>query len=272
MYNTPVERVKPVDLDLGALFGDGSSGANGSEVLDAVYMTSSRPHQLAMHQEDFTVKMSYENGAVDLYFTRQQKERDGEGQGGAYPKVSTRTMRRRGLSKAIIMHPLPRVDEISTELDQDPRSRYFEQARNGVPVRMALISLLLGLRDWGKAGEEGKRREGAEKLVTQVEGLRCENLTCVMQKEPQSCGAELLVHPGPPPWFLCKYCEREVEATIFAFKGRTVYHGLEELQVESGEQLSRLRFLRDAAEAQKAGLAPAVRRRPKGAPVVEVTR
>lgn len=39
----------------------------------------------------------------------------------------------------ILMHPLPRVDEITPEVDSDPRARYFEQARNGVPVRMAVL-------------------------------------------------------------------------------------------------------------------------------------
>jgi aspartate carbamoyltransferase catalytic subunit len=44
------------------------------------------------------------------------------------------------------MHPLPRVDEISTEVDTDPRSAYFRQAHNGVYVRMALLDMLLGER------------------------------------------------------------------------------------------------------------------------------
>jgi aspartate carbamoyltransferase catalytic subunit len=47
-------------------------------------------------------------------------------------------------AKAVVMHPLPRVDEISTEVDADPRAAYFRQARNGVAVRMALLDLLLG--------------------------------------------------------------------------------------------------------------------------------
>ncbi len=45
--------------------------------------------------------------------------------------------------KAIIMHPLPRVDEISYEVDQDPRSAYFRQAHNGLYIRMALLSIVL---------------------------------------------------------------------------------------------------------------------------------
>ncbi len=46
-------------------------------------------------------------------------------------------------ARAIIMHPLPRVDEIAPEVDADPRAAYFRQARNGVYVRMALLAQLL---------------------------------------------------------------------------------------------------------------------------------
>ncbi len=45
-----------------------------------------------------------------------------------------------------VLHPLPRVNEIVGEVDDDPRAAYFEQAQNGVYVRMALIMTLLGLK------------------------------------------------------------------------------------------------------------------------------
>jgi len=45
----------------------------------------------------------------------------------------------------IVMHPLPRVNEIANEIDQDPRAYYFKQAKMGMYVRMGLISLLLGV-------------------------------------------------------------------------------------------------------------------------------
>ena len=45
----------------------------------------------------------------------------------------------------IVMHPLPRVNEISVKVDDNPRARYFEQARYGKYIRMALILTLLGL-------------------------------------------------------------------------------------------------------------------------------
>jgi hypothetical protein len=46
-------------------------------------------------------------------------------------------------SKMMVLHPLPRVDEISTDIDHDPRAAYFRQMENGMYVRMAILSLLL---------------------------------------------------------------------------------------------------------------------------------
>ena len=45
--------------------------------------------------------------------------------------------------EAIVMHPLPRVDEIDPLIDSDPRAAYFRQAHNGLYVRMALLKMLL---------------------------------------------------------------------------------------------------------------------------------
>lgn len=45
----------------------------------------------------------------------------------------------------LVLHPLPRINEISVEIDDDPRAAYFKQAQFGVYIRMALILTLLGL-------------------------------------------------------------------------------------------------------------------------------
>ncbi|CAF3934300.1 unnamed protein product, partial [Rotaria sp. Silwood1] len=45
--------------------------------------------------------------------------------------------------KMIVMHPLPRLDEISTAFDIDPRAAYFRQAENGLYIRMAILTILL---------------------------------------------------------------------------------------------------------------------------------
>jgi aspartate carbamoyltransferase catalytic subunit len=50
-------------------------------------------------------------------------------------------------SDMIVLHPLPRVDEISTDVDNDPRAAYFRQMENGMYVRMALLALVMGKAD-----------------------------------------------------------------------------------------------------------------------------
>ena len=82
-----------------------------------------------------------------LYVTRIQKERFPDPQ--EYAKVAgtyrvDAAMLRDARKSLIVMHPLPRVDEVAPEVDATPHARYFEQAFNGVPVRMALLSLILG--------------------------------------------------------------------------------------------------------------------------------
>lgn len=47
-------------------------------------------------------------------------------------------------SDMIVLHPLPRVDEIDPTVDADPRAAYFRQMENGMYVRMALLALVLG--------------------------------------------------------------------------------------------------------------------------------
>jgi aspartate carbamoyltransferase catalytic subunit len=86
-----------------------------------------------------------------IYQTRVQRERFKDDEQSAYEEVvkeSERfTINTEILSlmkpKAIIMHPLPRVTEISFAVDQDDRARYFEQAENGLYVRMALLKMIL---------------------------------------------------------------------------------------------------------------------------------
>lgn len=86
--------------------------------------------------------------SVDVvYQTRVQKERfaDLEDFDAARQAIRIDAEVMRALpERAIVMHPLPRVDEIATEVDADPRAAYFRQARNGVAIRMALLDLLLG--------------------------------------------------------------------------------------------------------------------------------
>src|SRR5579859_4486973 len=81
-----------------------------------------------------------------VYQTRIQKERFASLEAydavkGVY-RIDKRSLERMR-KYAIVMHPLPRVDEIDPEVDADPRAAYFRQARNGLHVRMALLDKIL---------------------------------------------------------------------------------------------------------------------------------
>ncbi len=76
---------------------------------------------------------------------------------------------------AMIMHPLPRVNELSYELDDDARAAYFEQSANAVPIRMALISSLLGL-------EQLILTQPPERHIV-PSAVLCENPNCVTRHE-----------------------------------------------------------------------------------------
>jgi aspartate carbamoyltransferase catalytic subunit len=82
-----------------------------------------------------------------LYVTRIQRERFPDPAEyaklkGAY-RIDQKTLTN-AKKDLIILHPLPRVDEIAPEIDQTPHARYFQQVGNGLYVRMAILSLVLG--------------------------------------------------------------------------------------------------------------------------------
>lgn len=85
-----------------------------------------------------------------LYMTRVQKERffneeDYIRLKGTY--ILTREKLQAAKPDMPVLHPLPRVDEITADVDNDSRAAYFQQVQNGVYIRMALIASLLGLED-----------------------------------------------------------------------------------------------------------------------------
>ena len=83
-----------------------------------------------------------------LYMTRVQKERFFNEEDYVrlkdYYILDSRKMELAG-EDMIVLHPLPRVNEISVEVDKDPRAKYFDQVQNGMYISMALILMLLGI-------------------------------------------------------------------------------------------------------------------------------
>jgi len=101
-------------------------------------------YQVSWHEETDLSQVVKEVDCV--YMTRIQKERFHSAED--YQAAASKYILTSGLvntmkSNAIIMHPLPRVDEIPEEVDSAPQARYFEQAQNGLYIRMALLYLLL---------------------------------------------------------------------------------------------------------------------------------
>ena len=95
------------------------------------------------------IKLEDVIGDLDmLYMTRVQKERFFNEEDYIRLKdfyVLTQEKLSMAKDNMLVLHPLPRVNEISVEVDEDPRAAYFKQAQYGVYVRMALILTLLGL-------------------------------------------------------------------------------------------------------------------------------
>jgi aspartate carbamoyltransferase len=110
------------------------------EVMDEV-----AAHKVPQTESDSLTKVLSETDV--LYVTRVQKERfedpaDYEKVKGAYV-IDPETMKT-ARKDMIVMHPLPRVTEISMDFDQDPRAAYFRQMEYGLYVRMALLAMVLG--------------------------------------------------------------------------------------------------------------------------------
>jgi aspartate carbamoyltransferase catalytic subunit len=111
------------------------------------------PPEIVRHLEDRGVRPRIESSleavvpeADVLYMTRIQKERFPDPE--EYEKVAgtyrlTVAALKPAKSHAIVLHPLPRVDEIDTAVDGTAHAKYFEQAQNGVHVRMALLALVM---------------------------------------------------------------------------------------------------------------------------------
>ena len=97
-----------------------------------------------------------------------------------------------------VMHPLPRVNEISVTVDSDPRACYFKQMYNGKIMRMALILKLLS------------DRSAPAPRPTLYRHLRCVNPRCVCQTEQELAPAFLRV-PGEKEAYRCLYCEMQAQ-------------------------------------------------------------
>ena len=261
-YEKPVQKIRHAGLE--ALYSDGTDGA-GPEALysdgtdeagpmvDAIYMTPGQPHSLTLFDSlEFSIGR---DESFAFYVTRRQVEREAKGGNEAlkrYPRINAKVLDRTDFSKAVILHPLPRVDELSPAIDSDPRSKYFDQARNGVPIRMALIALLLGLKPWKRGSQEEGLPKGGQSVLNPI-GIECGNPNCVTQREPGSTAANFTFFHKPQMRFICSYCERETLPVYYRYPWGELYYPIEEPTLRPLDP-SRFAFFSNEASAQAAGL------------------
>ena len=240
--------VEPVRADVSRL-GDLAKES------DAVYLTPQKPHQLSL----FTDAKGLPIKRVDaLYMTRPQVERFGaEDELGSYPQLGKEGMSVDSLRDAVLMHPLPRRDEISQEVDSDPRSIYFKQAARGVPIRMAILGLLLGRLD---LGVEGRVVDTRFYPVT-VGPPPCPNPTCVTRTETRHVTPSFKLASRWPVRAHCGFCGHEIVRPLVGCTTTGLAHDRTSPAARKIRP-DHLVFLEDEAQARSQGFRPAGRLRP----------
>lgn len=200
--------------------------ANGSKKtspfpVDAVYITSSSPHQLAM-MPGINFEVELKKGVDAIYVTRPQKERFTAAEGGdldkKYQVVDKNLLKGKEFRKTLVMHPLPRVDELAYDLDADPRSQYFKQAAHGVPVRMSILALLLGAKNVPAPQDESPVLKIEHPVYRRDSGLKCPNPKCasIQKTELKYLHPEFKIVNREPLTLRCSYCEHGFEPEYIA--------------------------------------------------------
>lgn len=145
-----------------------------------------------------------------LYMTRIQKERfDSVEEYERLKDSYVLDMEKLKSAKTdmIVLHPLPRVNEISVDVDDDPRACYFYQALCGKHIRMALILFLLGLVPDAGAGTDAADGE-PEKNETVRDDIKCVNPKCITSTEQELQNLFRLVDEKRGI-YRCVYCDGE---------------------------------------------------------------
>jgi aspartate carbamoyltransferase catalytic subunit len=240
-----------------------SKGESDGAPIDALYVTPDEPHQQSLFSgSEINLDITLTEKKVDaVYVTRFQKERWAD-KDQPYPRIDKKFLNEPKYSAASVLHPLPRVGELDASLDTDIRAIYFQQAAYGVPVRMALISLLLGLH---KGKSLHKYEGGFEKKRLPIydqprpAGLDCRNKNCIVHEpmEAQYVRNRFLIvktNAGESCKLRCVYCESDVEKFVVAHKKNKWFTKDRDMLLRPDEQHFReLIVFADEADAREAG-------------------
>jgi aspartate carbamoyltransferase catalytic subunit len=189
--------------------------------VDAIYTTPDSPHQLAM-MPHISVQVELREGVDALYVTRPQKERfsaseESQDLKRKYPVVDKKLLQGKAFRKSLVMHPLPRVDELDYEVDTDARSMYFKQAARGVPVRMALLAAFLGVKDVQVPRIDSPAPVEYPTYRHEISPV-CPNPKCVsiQPTETKYLKPEFKIVNTRPLTLRCVYCEHGFEPKFLA--------------------------------------------------------
>jgi aspartate carbamoyltransferase catalytic subunit len=215
---------------------------------DAAYITPRVPHQLSL----FTEASGLTVDRVDaVYMTRPQTERFADSDKVTpFAQMNTKAMSVEPLRHAVVMHPLPRRDEISSDLDNDPRSLYFKQASRGVPMRMALLAALLGRVDLPL---EGVRAITQSYRVPEGENP-CANERCISNTETRHIHPSFRLASRIPLRANCAYCSRNLLMPLVGCSTTRVVHAADSAAARKIRP-EHLVFFRDLARATALGYA-----------------
>src|SRR6185295_3002531 len=246
----------------------------GDGPIGAFYRTPDEPHQPALFsgpefERNFKALKSRgehadEKHIAAVYVTRFQKERWAEKE-QAYPKIDATFLNEPKYSHANVLHPLPRVGELDAALDSDIRAVYFEQAAYGVPIRMALISLLLGLRKGNSLHTfDGGFQKASMPLYVQPRsaGISCANSNCIVHDEKERPYVQnkfyLVKNPDLSGCkFRCVYCETDIDQLVIAHTRNKWYVSDTSLLLKITElDIREYMVFASEAEAQQHGFHP----------------
>ena len=212
---------------------------------DAVYLTPAKPHQLSLFTDSSTLRVD----RVDaVYMTRPQTERHGEEETESYFQLGQSAMSAKPLREAIVMHPLPRRDEISADMDDDPRSLYFTQAARGVPIRMAILAHLLGCLELDEAPPEVESRL----IPIEVGHNPCTNTSCITHTEKRHLRLGFKLTSRDPLRAACGYCSQEIPIRLVGCSTTRHYHDRDSASARRIRP-DHLVFFRDEAQAAAMG-------------------
>ena len=112
-------------------------------------------------------------------------------------------------SDMAVLHPLPRVNEISVKIDEDPRACYFKQVRNGKYIRMALILTLLRAAEREQPHPELSPAKRAEDEKLFVNTHKCRNPRCITMTE-QELDQVCRFMDAKNNIYRCVYCDKKI--------------------------------------------------------------